>query len=121
MAQVAPVRDSAPVPPQNLEAEESVLGAMMLSPGAIGAVSEILDAGDFYRESHGKIYRAALDLYGHSEPVDAITLVDALEERGSSRRWAGAPASRSWRRSSRRRPTWRTTRRSSTSSRRCAA
>ncbi len=81
MAQVTPLRDAAPVPPQNLEAEESVLGAMMLSPGAIGAVSEILDAGDFYRESHAKIYRAALELYGQSEPVDAITLVDALEER----------------------------------------
>jgi len=81
MAQVARVHDAAPVPPQNLEAEESVLGAMMLSPGAIGAVSEILGAGDFYRESHAKIYRAALDLYAQSEPVDAITLVDALEER----------------------------------------
>ena len=54
---------------------------MMLSPGAIGAVSEILDAGDFYRESHAKIYRAALSLYARGEPVDAITLVDALEER----------------------------------------
>ena len=82
MAQLAPVADAAPVPPQNLDAEESVLGAMMLSPGAIGAVSEILDAGDFYRESHAKIYRAALELYAQSEPVDAITLVDALEERG---------------------------------------
>ena len=70
---------TAPVPPQNLEAEESVLGAMMLSPGAIGAVSEILDAGDFYRESHAKIYRAALALYAKGEPVDAITLVDELE------------------------------------------
>ena len=55
---------------------------MMLSPGAIGAVSEILDAGDFYRESHAKIYRAALSLYARGEPVDAITLVDGLEERG---------------------------------------
>src|ERR1051325_11599059 len=73
---------AAPVPPQNLEAEESVLGAMMLSPGAIGAVSEVLDAGDFYRESHAKIYRAALALYGKGEPVDAITLVDELDERG---------------------------------------
>ncbi len=73
---------TAPVPPQNLEAEESVLGAMMLSPGAIGAVSEVLDAGDFYRESHAKIYRAALALYAKGEPVDAITLVDELEERG---------------------------------------
>jgi replicative DNA helicase len=81
MAQLAPVASSAPVPPQNLEAEESVLGAMMLSPGAIGAVSEILDASDFYRESHAKIYRAALALYAKGEPVDAITLTDQLEER----------------------------------------
>jgi replicative DNA helicase len=82
MAQVAQASPTAPVPPQNLEAEESVLGAMMLSPGAIGAVSEVLDAGDFYRESHAKIYRAALALYARGEPVDAITLVDELEERG---------------------------------------
>src|SRR5947209_17484001 len=82
MAQLAQASPTAPVPPQNLEAEESVLGAMMLSPGAIGAVSEALDASDFYRESHAKIYRAALTLYAKGEPVDAITLVDALEERG---------------------------------------
>jgi hypothetical protein len=82
MAQVAQISQTAPVPPQNLEAEESVLGAMMLSPGAIGAVSEILDGGDFYRESHARIYRAALGLYARGEPVDAITLVDELEERG---------------------------------------
>ena len=44
-------------------------------------MSEILDAGDFYRESHAKIYRAALSLYARGEPVDAITLVDVLEER----------------------------------------
>jgi replicative DNA helicase len=82
VAELAQVPQSAPVPPQNLDAEESVLGAMMLSPGAIGAVSEILDAGDFYRESHSKIYRAALALYARGEPVDAITLVDELEQRG---------------------------------------
>src|SRR5438105_14361929 len=55
---------------------------MMLSPGAIGAVSEVLSAADFYRASHGTIYRAALDLYGHGEPVDAITLADKLAGRG---------------------------------------
>jgi replicative DNA helicase len=82
VARIAEASSTAPVPPQNLDAEESVLGSMMLSPGAIGAVSEILDAGDFYRESHAKIYRAALALYARGEPVDAITLVDALEERG---------------------------------------
>src|SRR5881409_3322817 len=81
MAVAPPAATAAPVPPQNLEAEESVLGAMLLSPGAIGAVSEILDAGDFYRESHAKMYRAALGLYAKGEPVDAITLVDELEER----------------------------------------
>jgi replicative DNA helicase len=81
MAQLAQATSTAPVPPQNLEAEESVLGAMMLSPGAIGAVSEALDASDFYRESHAIVYRAALALYAKGEPVDAITLVDELEER----------------------------------------
>jgi replicative DNA helicase len=82
VVQVAQPSQTAPVPPQNLDAEESVLGSMMLSPGAIGAVSEILDAGDFYRESHAKVYRAALALYARGEPVDAITLIDVLEERG---------------------------------------
>src|SRR6058998_2477606 len=81
MAQLAQASPTAPVPPQNLEAEESVLGAMLLSPGSIGAVSEALDASDFYRASHAKIYRAALALYARGEPVDAITLVDELEER----------------------------------------
>jgi replicative DNA helicase len=69
------------VPPQNLEAEESVLGAMLLSSVAVGTVSEILDASDFYRESHAKIYRAALALWAKGEPVDAITLANELEER----------------------------------------
>jgi replicative DNA helicase len=72
------------VPPQNLDAEESVLGAMMLSPSAIAAVSEVLaaDGREYYRESHAKVYRAALALYAKGEPVDAITLVDELDERG---------------------------------------
>jgi replicative DNA helicase len=72
------------VPPQNLDAEESVLGAMMLSPAAIAAVSEVFspDGREYYRESHAKIYRAALALYAKGEPVDAITLVDELDERG---------------------------------------
>src|SRR5216117_2446534 len=82
MYQLAEASPTAPVPPQNLDAEESVLGAMMLSPGAIGAVSEVLSASDFYRASHGVIYRAALDLYAKGEPVDAITLCDELERRG---------------------------------------
>src|SRR5436309_14792920 len=75
-------RLSALVPPQNLEAEESVLGAMLLSPTAVGTVSEILDASDFYRESHAKVFRAAIGLWTKGEPVDAITLTNELEGRG---------------------------------------
>jgi replicative DNA helicase len=78
----APASVPGAVPPQNLEAEESVLGAMMISSNAIAAVTEIVDASDFYRESHAKIYRAALQLYGKNEPVDAITLTNELEQRG---------------------------------------
>ncbi|MGL6278629.1 MAG: replicative DNA helicase [Gaiella sp.] len=90
MTDLATPRTTALVPPQNLEAEESVLGAMLLSPTAIGTVTEILDAADFYRDSHGTIYRAALALWGKGEPVDAITLTDELEERGELERVGGS-------------------------------
>src|SRR4051794_37035899 len=81
MATPAQALSTAPVPPQNLDAEESVLGAMMLSPLAIGAVTEStnLSAPDFYRESHGHIFKAILSLYAKGEPVDAITVVDELD------------------------------------------
>ena len=78
------------MPPQNLEAEESVLGAMLLSETAIGAVTEILDASDFYRGSHGTIYRAMLALWSKGEPVDAITLANELEERGEIEQIGGS-------------------------------
>jgi len=81
MTATASERLSAVVPPQNLEAEESVLGAMLLSPTAVGTVSEILGASDFYRESHAKIFLAALELERKGEPVDAITVADKLDER----------------------------------------
>jgi replicative DNA helicase len=78
------------VPPQNLEAEESVLGAMLLSPTAIGIVTELLKPSDFYRESHGTIYHAALQLWSKGEPVDAITLADELDGRSELERVGGA-------------------------------
>jgi replicative DNA helicase len=77
------------VPPQNLDAEESVLGAMMIAPGAIDAVTEILHVADFYRESHGRIYRAAQGLHDAGEPVDPITLTSALEQRGELEKVGG--------------------------------
>jgi len=78
----APLHAPPHVPPQNLEAEESVLGAMLLSAKAIDDVTEILSPEDFYRESHGTIFAVCRSLYQLGEPVDAITVTDALEERG---------------------------------------
>lgn len=77
------------VAPQNVEAEEHVLGAMLLSAAAIDTVSETLEPGDFYRESHGTIYRCALTLHVNGEPVDAITVIDELEKRGDLERVGG--------------------------------
>lgn len=70
------------IPPQNLEAEESVLGAMLLSGTAVSTVAEILRPEDFYRPTHGTILRAILELDHAGEPVDAITLSDFMEQRG---------------------------------------
>ncbi|HXF56787.1 MAG TPA: replicative DNA helicase [Actinomycetota bacterium] len=69
------------VPPHNLEAEESVLGSMMLSGEAIATVVEVLKPGDFYRPAHQRIYEAILAIYGRGEPVDAITCVEELKRR----------------------------------------
>src|SRR5918996_4538261 len=70
------------VPPHNLEAEQSVLGSMMLSKTAIGEVLEKLRPDDFYREAHIRIAAVARDLFSSGEPVDAITVPDELERRG---------------------------------------
>src|SRR6476659_5391505 len=92
MTAVAQALATAPVPPQNLDAEESVLGAMMLSPLAIGAVTESsnLSAADFYREGHGHIYKAILALSAKGEPVDAITVVDELGKTGTLEKAGGS-------------------------------
>lgn len=70
------------VPPQNLEAEENVLGAMMMTAAAIEAVTEEVSAEDFYRESHAHIFRAAVDLHAKQLPVDVITIRDELDRKG---------------------------------------
>jgi replicative DNA helicase len=70
------------LPPQDLDAEESVLGAMLVSPTAVAIVSEILQPDDFYRRSHATIYQTILEMYGSGETVDSITLTNALSTRG---------------------------------------
>lgn len=70
------------VPPNNIEAEQSVIGAMLLEKEAISAASEILVAEDFYKEAHKLIFEAILDLYEKDEPVDLVTIVDILRGKG---------------------------------------
>ena len=75
----APRRAAGRVPPHNLEAEESLLGAMLLSRDAISAATEIgLSAADFYKPAHAHIFDAVLSLYGQGEPVDPVTVADEL-------------------------------------------
>ncbi len=94
MAQIKPFPTNATgarVPPHDLEAEESVLGSMMLSRNAVGEVLEIVHAEDFYREAHEKICAAILDLFSRGEPIDAITVGDELNRRGHLEDVGGHP------------------------------
>jgi replicative DNA helicase len=70
------------VPPQNLEAEQSVLGSMLLDRDAIAAVVEILHSGDFYRDANRQIYLAMCDLFERGEPVDLVTVTTKLAALG---------------------------------------
>jgi replicative DNA helicase len=78
------------VPPQNLDAEQSVLGAILLDNEAINQVVEVLGDVDFYRESHRQIFRAMVELTDRNLPVDAITLTDALRTKGALEAVGGA-------------------------------
>jgi replicative DNA helicase len=77
------------VPPQDLEAEQSVLGGMMLSKDAITDVVEVLKPGDFYRPAHATIWAAIVDLDSQGEPADPITVTAELTKRGELARVGG--------------------------------
>ncbi len=70
------------LPPQNLDAEASILGGVLLENDAINTVIEMVNSDDLYRESHRKIYRAMVELWNSNEPVDLITLSDHLKVKG---------------------------------------
>ena len=67
------------VPPQNIEAEQAVLGAMLIDKEAIAKASEILTSSDFYREAHRVIFNAMLELYNKNEAVDMVTVTEILK------------------------------------------
>ncbi len=86
-----PSRPGDRTPPQDMAAEQSVLGSMLISKDAIADVSETVRGVDFYRPSHETIYDAIIDLYGRGEPVDMVTVAAELQRRGELQRIGGAP------------------------------
>ncbi|SDT70654.1 primary replicative DNA helicase [Streptomyces sp. TLI_053] len=77
------------VPPQDLAAEQSVLGGMLLSKDAIADVVEVLKPADYYRPAHELVHGAILDLYARGEPADPITVAGELTKRGELQRVGG--------------------------------
>ncbi|MGI6319140.1 MAG: replicative DNA helicase [Firmicutes bacterium] len=78
------------LPPQNIEAEQSVLGAMLIDKDALFEVAEILSAEDFYREVHQKIFESIMALSNKGEPVDLVTVCEELQSRGLLDKVGGA-------------------------------
>ncbi len=81
------MRDSDPslykIPPQNLEAEQSILGSVLLENSTINSVLEVMSKDDFYSEAHRKIFNVMVELSEKNEPVDIITLSNALKDRNT--------------------------------------
>ena len=78
----APRANAHPLPPQNQEAEASVLGALLLDKDAVVRVADFLHAADFYREQYGLIYQAMLDLFESREPIDILSVSEKLRAQG---------------------------------------
>ncbi|MEX0428489.1 replicative DNA helicase [Nocardioides sp. DS6] len=78
-------------PPQDMAAEQAVLGSMLISKDAIADVAESVRGADFYRPAHETIYDAIIDLYGRGEPADMVTVADELRRQGELERIGGAP------------------------------
>ncbi len=77
------------LPPQNLEAEVSTLGALLIDKDAIVKVADFLESSDFYNDSHGLIYEAMRDLYENNIPIDILSLSSRLQEKGQLEKVGG--------------------------------
>jgi len=67
------------LPPQNIEAEQSILGAILIDNEALPKALEVIDSDDFYKQSHRKIFRSMVELFDRNEPIDLITLTDYMK------------------------------------------
>ena len=79
---MAKKEDITKLPPQNLEAEQSVLGSLLIDKDAITKIADIVTPDDFYKDIHGMIFEAMLDLYERRDPVDVVSLSNMLTEKG---------------------------------------
>ncbi|HDL07747.1 MAG TPA: replicative DNA helicase [Desulfobacteraceae bacterium] len=78
------------IPPQSIEAEESILSAILLDNSVLLDIVEILAPDDFYKSAHGKIFSSIIDLFSKNEPVDLVTLANKLKENGQLEEIGGA-------------------------------
>ena len=78
------------LPPQSIEAEQSILGSLLIDRDAVIEVADILSAADFYRNHHGTIYSAILELYERREPIDIVTVSEVLERNGQLEQVGGS-------------------------------
>jgi replicative DNA helicase len=81
------------IPPHNMEAEQAVLGAVFLEPSTVITASEVLIPEDFYRTSHQLIFSVMLDLSEKNEPVDVVTVTNALQSSKRLEEVAASPIS----------------------------
>jgi replicative DNA helicase len=77
------------IPPQNLEAEQSLLGGILVDADSINKVADIVGSDDFYKEAHSKIFEIMLDLFDKNEPIDLITVSGAAKDKGIIERIGG--------------------------------
>jgi len=69
------------LPPQNIEAEQSVLGCVLIDPEAITKIADILKPDDFYKTEHQKIFEAVLNVYEQRQPIDILSVTSRLDEK----------------------------------------
>jgi replicative DNA helicase len=85
----SPVERKGRIPPQNTDAEQSLLGGILIDPEALNKVVDIVDAEDFYREDHRAIFQVVLELYERNEPIDIVTVSGLARDKGLIERMGG--------------------------------
>jgi replicative DNA helicase len=83
------VEQKVRIPPQNLDAERSLLGGILVDPEALNKIVDIVDVDDFYREDHRTIFQLVMDLYEKNEPIDLLTVSSMARDKGFTEKMGG--------------------------------